>query len=431
MKHRPIALAKSIFLTILVLVSLLLSYWLWVGNFENATEVGFTESFSIPPTTTPALPQVSAPYREVLAVQSAAEVSVAQPGSPTYALWLNQLRTLDVSELQPVATFPEKTTLQVEYDFGTPLTYDLLEYWLPHLNASALANYDGTVLLFQTKANGPVYLGLSSDGSNYEGKTNINGVQMAAILQGETRTTPWSVWMTENRTSYIPAGGQVWTASTWDLEEEPVLPIVHSFFVNPQVLTRIQENPTTVLWTDGSRAVQWSQVSDTLLYQDPNAATVHSTSQSALSMATRFLQDHGGGPSTSYAFQTDSAMSNEETVRFVPYVDGLPIAGVNYEYQVTIRNNRVASIERPLNVRGTELKSEQHPVLDNWKLLAVLKEHMTKTTIQSIASIKLALYPEVKGSVLHLQPAYFLRLSGGRTWVVDAFNGRILKGVGQ
>ena len=45
----------------------------------------------------------------------------------------------------------------------------------------------------------------------------------------------------------------------YNIRQPDVLPLVHTFFVNLQAISHIQQDANTSLWTDGSRAVLWDK----------------------------------------------------------------------------------------------------------------------------------------------------------------------------
>ncbi|QRF24519.1 hypothetical protein FY534_13475 [Alicyclobacillus sp. TC] len=427
MNKNWLAHIRTLILVVLVGLSLLLSYWLWVGDFQNATEVGIGEPLPLAATEYPIASQLGRPYRIILSQHSAASLSVALPETHSYNQWLTLLQSVRVTALQEIPAFPKRTLDEVEYDFGVPLSAALLQQWVPNIEPTGYVQYSGLILLYQTSSNGPVWLGLTSGGVDYEAQTNLSTVSLYNQITEAVRAQPWSIWTTVQSNNDLPSSYTQLSTSTWTTNAISLLPVVHSFFVNPLVVTRIQEDNNTTLWTDGSRAVQWTKHPDEITYQDPNANGKRIENLDTLELAARFVRDHGGGPNNLIATHVQSNASGE-TITLVPYVDGLPILNGSNDYQVVIRAGRVVSFSRPLYNLASEIDSTRGNALNGWQLLNVLKTILSVQQIKQIQQIQLGLDEQDEGSIVSLIPAYFVQLPKGQQLIIDAIDGHVLGG---
>lgn len=425
--NRPQAIgrAKTIVLVALVIVSVLLSCVLSFGGWQNTPDTGISAMPSLPAATNPQLSDVVRPNRVILTRTNPQAVSIAVPGTTDYNAALALLGSAHVFDMGLVAQLPNATIHRIEFDYGAEISQADLTRWLPSpFDAMAFSSAGVAVYLFPTNDRG-VLLGMRTANGLYLGQTDLTSIEVMTLVNHAVNTSPWVEWNASG--SYLPATKQTLPTWTAHVSDANLLPTVHSFFVNPQILTQIRENQSTILWTDGSRAVQYEQSSDTLTYQDPNSPG-ETQMQMPLDYAVDFMRSHGGGPAGLLAF-ADTASSADVTYTFVQYLDGFPIWNANSNYQIQVLGNHVAEYRRPLWTLTNLIQLNDQPVLTPQALTAALEKFMTPKAVHN-TSIQLAylMTPQPgSGSVL-IQPVYLIMTNGSLGWLIDAHNGDVIPG---
>ncbi len=303
---------RSILLFLLVLVSLLLSFSIWHGDWLNPSEAGFSDLPSLTSSLTSSLPQMETtevPYEIVLKTGRQPAYSVALPGTAVYQDWLQRLSGVELSGLKPMLESASSTAFStVQIRFGNTLDRAALLQFIPALQNDAFAEQTQTVTFYEVSPGQPVMLELSTPDQpdHYIGRTDLTPEEFQGLIQTAVTEHPWITTGTSRIVGYLPAQPQQFVQYAWKTKPPATIPLIHSFFVDPNALTRIQEQNGEVLWTDGSRAVQWSQTSGMMTFDDPNATSTGGKTANSLDVAVAFIQSHGGSLTNLIPFATGS-----------------------------------------------------------------------------------------------------------------------------
>jgi len=304
---------KSLLLIALVSSSMILSYMLWHGNWQNTTEVGLSGLSTLPTATYPDSLTVTRPYQVVVTTPRLPRYVVLVPGATGYTSWLRRISSLSLSGLHQVPTWTKPTTTNsIECDFGALLSTRELLPWMPGLENSTFALKASSVILYLASPRGPVNVAMNSQNGSFVAETDIGANQFSEWIQQSQGDPAWLAW-NQPLGNYIPGPNVMMAETEYQIEPASVMPLVSSFFVNPQALTRIQESKQSVIWTDGSRAVRWDQGQGTLTFEDPNVATGNATTESNLTAALVYIRAHGGSPRESVLFSQTSFFNGDNT----------------------------------------------------------------------------------------------------------------------
>lgn len=430
--------AKTVVLTLLVAGSLYLSYLMWHGDWQTPSEVGLTQVAStLPLSTSPTMSDVTAPYEIISTSLTPAGQSLSLPGTIAYVKWTGLAASLHIANLHPVASVPvmnAKAQFQVEFDFGTDIDHANLVKWFPNLSTSGLAVHGSEVTLYSSSSHGgPVLILIQNRTDQYVGETDLSSTAMASLCRTYVQAQPWTTWNAQSG-GYVPTQSITVEKKTYNVNRQSILPFVHAFFVDPEVLTRIQENPHMVLWTDGSRAVQWDSAAQTATYQDPNATQGGTSYEPPLQTATGFIRIHGGAPAASIAFvntdpQTDASVSKYTVIT---YVNGFPILGSTTTYDVEVRQGHIIYYRRPLWTLTTPISQHSVHTLSATAVQSIVHRLLPTTPISAL-TFQLGYRVTPGGAAgqeeVTLNPVYYVFQSGLLLWTLDAQTGRVLSGV--
>ncbi|RIV21902.1 hypothetical protein D2Q93_10100 [Alicyclobacillaceae bacterium I2511] len=433
MKRKPTLRAlKTLLLTALVLTSVILSDVLWTANWTNSGGIAYPAPVLVK-AATPLSDEVLRPYEMILTQWTRAHgktqtaASLAIPGSAVYEQWIAQLRRLRVTGLRAVSGLPQaEMTEAVTVRFGSPLSYNDLLKWIPGLQPSVLFQSGETLWLYRQIGQPGVQLGIVTTQGAYTSHTDLSVTNFHSSLSEAINAHPWTVWSARNH-GYVPLQGVHVAQWVYHIQTQPVLPLVHSFFVNPQALTSAQEGPHTVLWTDGSRVVWWDQVHNQLTFADPNAPHVASPASAPTSFVLAYVQEHGGAPSTLLFSNPGSGGNDWFTLR--TYVGGLPVFGGNGMVQLEAQGNQVLQYQCPLWQLTTPVTSFSVRTLNANQLNQVLAQALPKTPLAELTiQLGYAAYLQTPHTVA-LDPAFAVTVAGKWILTLDAVTGQVMKGV--
>lgn len=424
---------KSLVLTVLVLTSVILSEVLWNANWINSGGIAYPAPVIVK-ADTPVADEVLRPYEITLSqwtrtpskTQTAA--SLAIPGSPAYAQWITQLQNLRVTGLHPIASLPQaEMTEAVTFRFGTPLSYNELLKWIPGLQPSVLFQSGQTLWLYRQNGLAGVQLGIETQQGAYTALTDLSVPSFHGTLSQDIKTQPWTVWSARNH-GYVPLHSLQVTQWVYHTQVQPVLPLAHSFFVNPQVLTSAQAGPHTVLWTDGSRVVWWDQVRNQLTFADPNAPHIANVASVSPSFVLAYVQDHGGAPST-LLFSNPGVAAGSDWFTLRTYVSGLPVFGGNGMVQLEVQGNQVLQYQCPLwQLTTPETRFTVH-TLSAPQVAQVLAHALPNTPLTELTvQLGYAAFLQSPHTV-ELDPAFAVTVAGKWVLTLDAVTGQVMKGV--
>ena len=418
---------KTALLTLLVAVSLFLSYLLWQGNWQTNSEIGLSPMPTLPASASPTMKQVTQPVQIVVSGAAIGRLTAVSLGNPDYQDWLKRLQAVHLSGFHPVPRLPAKMLPVVEFDFGAMLDHRELMQWIPSLQSSSLSAQGERVLLYQTSAHGPVLLGIDSPAGGFVANTDIHGLQFADWVNTSLRGSAWDLWPGTSN-SAIPAAGQTVPELQYQTTSPLMLSLVYSFFVNQQVLTRIQEGPASVIWTDGSRAVRWEQSNHQLVYEDPNASQGGTTGGGSLSQAVTYIRDHGGAVTGVNLlldnFQSDGGTTNSFTFR--GYVGGLPILDGSQDFEVQLDNGRVVRFRRPLLNLNSQIAHKEVHVLSATALADLIRKYEPYAAPSSFTVQMGYRVQPARNRTVWLLPVYQVSQDGVVMWTFDAQTGKVI-----
>jgi regulatory protein YycH of two-component signal transduction system YycFG len=422
---------KSTSLAVLVVISVALSYVLWHGDWQNNTEVAYTDGSALPTAGSPTTADVSEPFQVVFSSVHPNQNSVGLPDSTLYHTWMQKLTDAHISGFRVVQVLPKiTTTASVNFTFGTDVSYRDVTRWLPGLPESTLIKSMTNLILFETSDKKAVQLALTSGDGTYLADTDISATQFPKDVGLVTTGNPWVQWDPDNL-SLIPKNGLTMSEVRYKTSQPQILPLVHSFFVNPQALSRIQETKETVLFTDGSRVVWWDQAGEILTYADPNSSQSQIQTQFQsfptvnLSTSLEFVRNHGGSPSNIYAFRNDTS-GKTSTYTLRPYVLGYPVFGSLSEYKTEMEAGKVVQFQRPLRDLGQKMDETIVHTFGADQLADILHRVIHNVPVSSL-TVQIGYQEQVLSSdVVMLKPVYFVSQNGTTEWSIDASNGTII-----
>lgn len=421
---------KNALLTVLVIVSLMLSYTLTHGIFQNSSEVGLSITQPLPEALHPTMTDAASPWQIQFRRNGSGHVALDLPGTHSYNAWLNRLTTLQLAEMHVVANPPDaNAAYAVQIDFGTQLDHRTLLRLIPNLQTFSLGIAGNRLVLYQPYQGSKVYLAIDSTSDSYVSDTNMDPGQFVEYW-AEAAGTGWWSPLSSNAVGLIPESDIRMDAELWNTTQPDRMPLVRSFFVNPLALTTLHEGTNTIIWTDGSRVVQYNGgLRPSILFEDPNTTPTTPT-QPDLQASVSFIRSHGGAPSSAIAFSDSSSFLTAYSDSFVfhQYVGGFPIVDGSGDYTIQVELGHIINYQRPLTELTTLVSHHSETILDNFELQTVLHKKLPAVPIGNLdASLGYAEVPDSAGHVW-LMPSYAITANGTLTLLLDAHTGRVLKG---
>ncbi len=418
--------AKTVALGLLVLLSIVLSFELWHGLWSTPSVAPFTGPLGLRPVANPNLKQVTRPVRVVYQAGRPIKYSVGLPGSAPYDTVLTWLQKTSVSKQHSISTYQAAEGTGVEVQFGTPLSRSLLLAYVPNAPTLPAGATVSRLWLAVPPASNQVFLTVLTNNGETTGVTDLSAQSFEAGVTSEVRNEPWQ---RVGEDSYLPVAPFPVERQIWSTSSPQVLPLVRSFFVNPQVITRVSGPNQTVIWTDGSRAVQWNETSGTLQFSDPNATTSNTTT-SNLRAIVSYLQTHGGTQSQSIVLKNaaTSPVLLADTYSFRPYIGGLELLGTLGNYTIDWLDGNPVGYERPLTELGTLQSTTAVKTLSATATMDIIDAMVPQALLPSIkVSLTCEAEPQSANSVL-IEPVFEITHAGQEVLRIDAVTGQVLSG---
>lgn len=435
MKQSVIRWTTTILLILSVSLSVVLSVALWSGNLKEGSEIGFVQPPAMPTASTPDSTHVIRPYRVTVNTnQGHTELPINSSG---YAYWTNHLLHMHVHDVRSMTRLPKNITMKVTIHFGIPLTRSIGGRWLASFG-SVLGSWSGyDIVLYELPTDNICHIAFVGSSYILSMRTDLNASDVSIEANANVENNEYTLLGAPSSPNYIPVQLQM-DRLVYTVRHPDQIPIVHTFFVNPQAITRIEQDSHTVLWTDGSRAVQWDTQNRELRYQDPNGEqpTLHNDT---LSTALDFIHTHGGGAQNVIAFDDVKTLTTNPflpTYSFTQYVEGYPVLSSSSDYDVNLSAGRVVEYNRPTWVLQRVVKRKTLDIIGQKKLQAAIAkidpgDPVSQLQITIGYAIVLPPAKATHQNQIVLEPVYNVQNSNGSSWMIDGSTGRLLSGGGQ
>ncbi|MCL6631753.1 MAG: YycH family regulatory protein [Alicyclobacillus herbarius] len=423
---------KTWVLILLVLISLLLSYQLWRGAWLNDPEPGLSAPTVHHGAPYPQLSQVTKPLEIDVFSEKRNAAALIPPDSADYRQWTDVLKSLQTQRLRHETVSPSTATTSVTFPFGLELERTDLSRWLPALRLSPLDVAGSEIQLYQAVVGGPVELAVTFGSDRYSAQTDVDPARFQHLVALATAHYPAQVWRDEaGNQTLVPVHGRTMPRITCVVSKPALLQLVHSFFVNPDALTRIQENRHRVIWTDGTRAVQWDTNTGELTFDDPNTSSTAGNG-GELQAVTTYIRAHGGATHDGVLLSSDDrSLPGVHAYQLQPVFAGFRVFGTHWTQQVQVENGHVVHYQRPFGNLSAENTKDEVRVMGADRLREVLQHLQGRAPKRAFTAV-LGYWPVAEGdNQVELEPAYEVMRNGAVIGVIDAVGGQVLEGMKQ
>lgn len=417
---------KTIGLGLLVALSVVLSFELWQGLWSTPTVAPFSGPTGLGQVSTPNLKKVTRPVRVIYQMGSPLKYSVGLPDLHPYDTVLTWLHQADISKQHAVSSFQVGADPAVEVQFGTPLTRTLLLAYVPNAPTLPAGSTVQRLWLAVSPGSDIVFLTVQTNYGITSAATNLSVSGFEDAVKAAVSQQPWQ---RVGADSYLPAAKLTVERQLWSTSNPQVLPLIRSFFVNPQVITRVSGANQTVIWTDGSRAVQWNQSSGTLEFSDPNATFNNTTSVDLRAIVT-YLQSHGGVERQAIVLENVavSPILQADTYTFRPYIGGLELLGTMGDYTVDWLEGSPVGYLRPTTELSSLISTTPVKTLTASDVQGIIAALVPQSEQHSIdVTLACEAEPRPGGRVL-IEPVFEVTRDGQEILRIDAVTGQVQNG---
>ncbi len=279
------------------------------------------------------------------------------------------------------------------------------------------------------------FLTSTSDPSRYTITFQIGKTVFRAALIHAPRTLQYFFSPNDQATPYaqIPFGKQqlflpyssaVMRVEEWTLSQVEPSHMIDSIFADPTMLQTVRLSKRQMLYTDGSRGVSVTRTAygneiDYVTNSTP-LNHVHFTARAALGAAVSYVNNHGGFLGAQVFSHASALSSGRMEFSFSDMIDGWSLFGPLDHLTVGVASGSVVSMSRSLTYLGKEIEQRKQKILSGTQLIERLGENQTR----SITSISLG-YGERLLSDNHVQlvPVYQLQLHNHTVKYVYAATG--------
>jgi regulatory protein YycH of two-component signal transduction system YycFG len=418
---------KTLVLSCLVLLSLVFSVLLYRGGWDENTEVGMANVHTLPMSTHPTTREALSPYQIVFTDHQSQ--TMATPGSHLYQMLMDSLSSSHFDAVHRVTEIPKSNSFIRVY-FGSPISNHELLNFIPSLKLLRIPPVIQQLTLFSDEASRKIECLFLSSTDWYLAGTDISTTAFNAWQKAAKKLPQWTEWSTGSG-EFIPTNSVKVLESDWKVENPSLLPFIHSFFVNPQAITKIQTSHDSAIWTDGNRAVRVDANPPVLTYENPNTLMEPGSSQSDATLAILYIRSHGGCQSPSRLFQSNDTSIDTESNDYELHLmyQGYPIIGRIGTYEVSVEKGRVIRFRRPVQVLEQEISHREVTVFGAKRLREVIRKLAPDTPIDSLSvEFGYMAIPFATGTV-RLIPIYTVSHQGIMIWTINAVTGQVTQGM--
>jgi regulatory protein YycH of two-component signal transduction system YycFG len=418
---------KTWMLTLLVLLSVVLSFKLWysIPVYEPVDSPSYVGEAVWGPGKTVA--QVLQPV-QIRVHLGDGRHTVVSPDSEMYRQLFELLRKADVSAFAPVSWSDALwesivSKRSVEYDYGMEVQAQYLVQTLS-LPSGLFSSLKARTLYLFYDPEGNLRLLLKGDAAAYWSKVQLPEDLLQQTWNQASKQPMYAMYGKENQAFYLPMAGMKIPSDTYERNAFNTSQLMSSFFVDPTLTRRIVERNGSVIVTDGSRGVQFSTAAKTVDYTNPGADGHLSEEETdhSLEKAIEFVNDHGGMSGTYRVSDGAKQKDITSSYLFQRYINGLPLRDPYFSIRVKMRGNTVFELIRPIVYLGSSVKREEVEILSGPRLLEALQKRGIQAA--AIRDACLSYVPEsVEKDRLRLRPVWWIERRDGSPVYVDAASG--------
>ncbi|THF74170.1 YycH family regulatory protein [Cohnella fermenti] len=422
---------KSVILALLVIVSLVQSYFLAYSMPSLEANVKTEQNYVSTDPLGPEEKLENLLYPEQLVVHMGDDKhTIFYPNDTFYDMVLDRLLSRKFKGFQRDSVDKinwdqiRKSDLGIEVRFGTAIPFELLERVF-EIDADFLFSSDrvNRIWIFARQDREEVRtFFFSSDGRNvYEALRADLTVQDVQQFTGFGQYwTPFKYWQDG---IYLPE-----EAKSYDILRVPFTSytsdqLQRNLFTDPSTTRTIQDRQDgTQIYTDWKRGLKLETDVGWLSYTDLVAATeARNDLSDNIESSVQFVNEHGGWDQTHRLVRSEGPVG-DSVIKFQQYYAGLPIVsggGFRFGYmQLTIQQGEVSSYERSMFVMDSEeqVKGASQKLLAGSELLERIDEVSGGETVEAILP---AYRPTLDGETMLLQPTWAIRLAGGEMRTVE------------
>ncbi|HEU4962471.1 MAG TPA: two-component system activity regulator YycH [Bacilli bacterium] len=453
---------KTLALTALVTISLLLSLGIWsiTPQYEALDTVEFDNNASpVNPSLQRSLRNVTEP-RAIVAHVGEDKHTAVFPGQSLYDTALHVLREASFFDLQITSDFDNdawqtlvKKGPSIQFEFDTRLSGQMME--------------DAELLQFTSRVD-PVmqcqtlYLYKTSEDSDlravfydaiedraYLARAVLPKERYAYLLGAASeavKTNPYAMYGHGlNRNFFLPAGKSKVTQYNYDAVAQPAEQIerlVDSFFFDKSLTRRVEERDGSQIFTDGSRLVRISQPERVIEYRNIGLSTsVAPAPEPDIGPAKvlAFANDHGGFSGHVLLHEraagdrapSQAGTSSNDRFEFRQYVDGVPLIGQMTSVYTGMTGNEVTTMQRSrYTLAPKPFSTAVKEVIAGPDVIKAV-EHFPLLKLNKISDVYLAYLVEESALTprVTLRPVWVLiQAEDNRSGLLDAVTGEPLRG---
>ncbi|MBX6352034.1 MAG: hypothetical protein IRZ10_01765 [Thermoflavifilum sp.] len=423
-----LAVIKNLLLACLVALSMVLSWTLWQGNWLRAADV---EVAPRAVTTASPQPQLATAIEPQVVVYTAkpALASVLPVGGEVWTRWYNWLHAGLIGPMRPVTGPASSNPVRVAFTYPVALNVLPDASRLSAFGQLPFALAGDALWMVAPSTGGPMYLEVRTQAGWYGAPMAVSAAQAMSEAAEDVSKSGW-LPLVAGSASLVPAQGLWMPVTTWSIANTPLAPLVHAFFVNPEVVSRIDPMPGTVMWTDGSRVVRYDAQAGLVHFDDP-AVTPTTRSgggtTSDLEAAAAFLRNHGGTPQGVLLTPPSGDGASTTDLVFRSYVDGYPLLDAMGEYRVAISGDEVIRCQvsvRRLDQRNSSVSVQ---VMGAQALRDAIHSTWPKADLGRL-SVTLGYHAVAVEGGVRLIPAYQVVQDGATLGMLDAVTGDLIQG---
>lgn len=257
-------------------------------------------------------------------------------------------------------------------------------------------------------------------------------LKVARLFTTSDEATPYALIPVGSRVYNLPYTSTVMRVEQWTLQRVEASHVIDSFFADPTLIEAIHTAKRQVLYTDGSRGVfvNAGEFGNELSYTDGSSRLLHvvKTAADSLNSVMTYMNDHGGFVGNQFLSQVVEGVGGAQArFDFADRIDGWTLFGTLDQLTAIVDNGSIIRVKRGLTYLGARFSTHEEKILSGVQLVKRLGDSRLKNVTDiSLGYDALHIAPDF----IELEPVYRLTHSNQSVEYLNAMNGKPLLKLG-
>jgi regulatory protein YycH of two-component signal transduction system YycFG len=322
----------------------------------------------------------------------------------------------------------------IEISFPTGLPFQLVKGVFQIQSEEAVLPLVNRIWIYQDEASQDIYAMFISEAEQRMVKARASisiGELMNYLSLGESQPLYEAVVLSSPRQNevypihYLSTQPTEVTEFRYFYKRIPIEDMISYLFLDSTLVRPIEERGGRILYTDGTRGLQYDQRQLYMYYYHPTASYGQTDEEvdTEVQRSIQFVNQHNGFDTEYYLYSIHEPKYEQKfTVQFRRYQGKFPIFSDSTEQdqnviQLEVQSDKTIGYARPLIARDRVIDQSKRSLPAGTEVIAALRE--SEIPLSSISNITIGYRSVIKESYLDYIPYWVIDLKNGKRFFVQ------------